>query len=133
MNTTELIPVFENAFPFWNDISEHDRQTFLNSSYSIKFSRGSTVHDGGECTGVILVKTGSLRLYLLSDEGKEVTLYRLFPGDTCILSASCVLDTITFDVFIDAEEDSDCVVVGGCSYETLQTVCPRRRYLPSRP
>ena len=119
MNTTELIPVFENAFPFWNDISEHDRQTFLNSSYSIKFSRGSTVHDGGECTGVILVKTGSLRLYLLSDEGKEVTLYRLFPGDTCILSASCVLHTITFDVLIDAEEDSECVVVGGCAYEGL--------------
>ena len=115
----ELIPVFENAFPFWNDISESDRQTFLRSSYSVKFSRGSTVHDGGECTGVILIKSGSLRLYMLSDEGKEVTLYRLFPGDTCILSASCVLHTLTFDVMIDAEEDSECIVVGGCAYEGL--------------
>ena len=115
----ELIHVFEDAFPFWNEISESDRQTFLRSSYSVKFSRGSTVHDGGECTGVILIKSGSLRLYMLSDEGKEVTLYRLFPGDTCILSASCVLHTLTFDVMIDAEEDSECIVVGGCAYEGL--------------
>ena len=117
MNETNLTEVFERAFPFWDSLSEWDRTTFLRSSFETKFYRGQNVHDGGECTGVILVKTGSLRLYLLSDEGKEVTLYRLFPGDMCILSASCVLDTLTFDVIIDAEEDSECVIVGGCAYE----------------
>lgn len=119
MENTELIQLFDDAFPFWNDISEADRSTFLRSSMQVKFHRGATVHDGGECTGVILIKSGVLRLYILSDDGKEVTLYRLFPGEMCILSASCVLDTITFDVFIDAEEDSECVVVGGCAYEGL--------------
>ena len=113
----KLTEVFEKAFPFWEGLSEWDKTTFLRSSFETKFYRGQNVHDGGECTGVILVKSGSLRLYLLSDEGKEVTLYRLFPGDMCILSASCVLDTLTFDVIIDAEEDSECVVVGGCAYE----------------
>ncbi len=117
MNEQELIKVFENAFPFWEGLSQWDKDTFIHSSHAVKYRRGTNVHDGGECTGVILIKSGSLRLYLLSDEGKEVTLYRLFPGDTCILSASCVLDSITFDVFIDAEEDSECVVVGGCAYE----------------
>ena len=117
MNEKELIQVFEEAFPFWEGLSQWDKDTFLRSSFVTKFYRGQNVHDGGECTGVILVKSGSLRLYLLSDEGKEVTLYRLFPGDTCILSASCVLETLTFDVIIDAEEDSECVVVGGCAYE----------------
>ena len=119
MENTELIQLFDDTFPFWNDISEADRSTFLRSSMQVKFHRGATVHDGGECTGVILIKSGVLRLYMLSDDGKEVTLYRLFPGEMCILSASCVLDTITFDVFIDAEEDSECVVVGGCAYEGL--------------
>ena len=112
-----LVSIFEDAFPFWNNLSDRDKETFLRSSFEMKFERGTNIHDGGECTGVILVKSGSLRLYLLSEEGKEVTLYRLFPGDTCILSASCVLNTITFDVLIDAEEDSECVVVGGCAYE----------------
>lgn len=117
MENKELISLFESAFPFWNSLSEWDQKTFVLSSYEVKYNRGMNVHDGGECTGVILVKSGCLRLYLLSDEGKEVTLYRLFAGEMCILSASCVLDNLTFDVFIDAEEDSECVVVGGCAYE----------------
>ena len=117
MNETELTELFEKAFPFWEGLTDWDRNTFLHSSQKVKFSKGATVHDGGECTGVILIKSGVLRLYLLSDEGKEVTLYRLFPGEMCIFSASCVLDSITFDGFIDAEGDSECVVVGGCAYE----------------
>ena len=117
MQTQELTELFEEAFPFWESLSQHDKDTFLRSSMKFEYKRGYNIHNGNNCTGVILVKTGSLRLYMLSDEGKEITLYRLFPGDTCILSASCVLHTITFDVFIDAEEDSECVVVGGCAYE----------------
>jgi CRP/FNR family transcriptional regulator len=116
---TELKNLFSNAFPFWDELSEWDRNTFVTSSQTLNFPRGTTVHDGGECTGVILIKSGSLRLYLLSDEGKEITLYRLFPGDMCIFSASCVLETVTFDVFVDSEENSDCVVIGGCIIEDL--------------
>ena len=119
MENNELFDLFSSVFPFWDNIKDYDRETFVKSSQTIDFRAGTNIHDGGECTGVIIVKSGVLRLYLLSDEGKEVTLYRLFPGDTCILSASCVLHNITFDVFIDAEEDSRCVVVGGCAYEGL--------------
>ena len=119
MQTQDFTELFEQAFPFWDKLSQHDKDTFLRSSMLFEYKRGRTIHDGGECTGVILVKTGCLRLYMLSDDGKEITLYRLFPGDTCILSASCVLHTLTFDVLIDAEEDSECVVVGGCAYEGL--------------
>ena len=117
METKELTSLFEQAFPFWDELSQWDKDTFLKSSISASFKRGMNIHDGGECTGVILIKSGILRLYMLSDEGKEVTLYRLFPGEMCIFSASCVLENITFDVLIDAEEDSECVVVGGCAYE----------------
>lgn len=116
---TELRELYSQAFPFWDHISDWDRETFVRSSQTVKYYRGANIHDGGECTGVIIVKSGLLRLYMLSDEGKEVTLYRLFPGDICIFSASCVLESITFDVKVDAEEDSECVVVGGCAYEGL--------------
>ena len=124
MNNDNLIELFEKTFPFWNKMSQTDRDTFIRSSHRLKFEKGTNIHDGNNCTGVILVKTGSLRLYLLSEDGKEITLYRLFPGDMCILSASCVLDTITFDVFVDSEEDSECVVVGGCAYEDLSRRLP---------
>ncbi len=120
----ELIELFEKTFPFWKNMSKEDKETFIRSSQQIHFKKGTNIHDGNECTGVILIKSGSLRLYLLSEEGKEITLYRLFPGDMCILSASCVLETITFDVFIDSEENSECIVVGGCAYEDLSKRMP---------
>ena len=119
MDELELIELFKNAFPFWNNMSDEDKSTFIRSSQRVCFKKGFNVHDGNSCTGVILVRSGSLRLYMLSEEGKEMTLYRLFAGDMCVLSASCVLRQITFDVFVDAEESSECVVVGGCAYEDL--------------
>ena len=119
MDRNELTELFENTFPFWKNLSENDRDTLCRSSQKVSFDKGTTIHNGTNCTGVILIKTGSLRLYILSEDGKEITLYRLFPGDMSIFSASCVLDTITFDVYIDAEENSDCIVVGGCALEDM--------------
>ena len=124
MNRAELDELFRENFPFWDSISDTDRETFFNSSQYVKFDRGTNIHDGNRCTGVILIKKGSLRLYILSEDGKEITLYRLFPGEMCMLSASCALSAITFDVFVDAEEDSECVVVGGCAYAGLAQRIP---------
>ncbi len=119
MEKNQLIELFEKVFPFWNKMSEIDKETFCRTSHHVTFKKGTNVHNGNECTGVILVKSGSLRLYMLSEDGKEITLYRIFPGEMCMLSASCVLDSITFDVYVDSEENSECVVVGGCAYEDL--------------
>ena len=65
------------------------------------------------------MKSGCLRVYLLSETGKEVTLYRLNPGDICMLSASCVLQSITFDVFVDAEEDSECLILSSSAFSAV--------------
>ena len=119
MKETELTALFKESFPFWDKLSPEDKENLEASSYRVKFRSGTNIHDGNECTGIILIKTGSLRLYILSEDGKEITLYRLFHGDMCMLSASCVLNAITFDVYIDCEEDSECVIVGGCAFEEL--------------
>ena len=123
MEKDALISLFKDNFPFWDSLSDKDKDTFINSSQHISFKKGTNIHNGNYCTGIILIKTGSLRLYILSDEGKEITLYRLFPCEMCMLSASCVLNNITFDVFVDSEENSDCVVVGGCAYAALAERC----------
>ncbi len=127
MDEKELVALFQKTFPFWEKMSEMDRATFVRSSHAVRFAKGTNIHNGNECTGVILVKSGALRLYMLSDDGKEITLHRLFPGDMCILSASCVFHTITFDVFVDSEENSECVVVGGCAYEDLSRRLPEAK------
>lgn len=71
------------------------------------------------CVGVLLVRKGSLRAYLLSEEGKEVTLFHLGVNDICMFSASCVLASINFDVFIDAEEDTDALVISANAFSTV--------------
>jgi len=111
--------IYRQYFPFWDSLSGGDRETFCRSSVQMHYPKGTAVHDGSECTGVIIVRRGCLRVYILSEEGKEITLYRLYPRDICIMSASCVLKTITFDVFVSAEEDSECCVVGGCAFSDI--------------
>lgn len=124
MNGNGHIELFKTVFPFWERLSAEDRETLCRTAQSVRFKKGTNIHDGNECTGVILVRTGSLRLYILSEDGKEITLYRIFAGEMCMLSASCVLDTITFDVFVDCEENSECVVIGGCIIEDLSRRIP---------
>ncbi len=62
-------------------------------------------HDA-TCDGLMKVKQGRLRVYMQSDEGKEITLYRLYPGDTCVMSASCLLHQMNVDFLIEAEVET---------------------------
>ena len=113
-----------HTLPFFDSLCEADREALLASAISVHFHKGETVHDGTRCTGVLLVKKGALRVYMLSEEGREVTLYRLFEGDLCILSASCALNNITFDVIVDAEEDTELTVIGGCAFAEIAERIP---------
>ena len=111
--------ILHAGLPFWDKLDDTSKENLLRTSQRVTFERGNTIHNGNECTGVILILSGSLRIYMISEEGKEITLYRLFAGDVCVLSASCVLDAITFDVFVDAEEKSECLIIGGCAFAEL--------------
>ena len=111
--------LLKTLLPFWDDIEETDRSIICENTVFRSFAAGENIHSGGECSGVIFVRSGCLRVYILSENGKDITLYRLFPGDMCMLSASCVLESITFDVTIDAEEDSECIIIGGTVFNTL--------------
>lgn len=108
--------IFRSSFPFWDSLTEKDKTDLMNGAGCAEFEKGRRIHDGTVCTGIIFVKTGCLRVYILSEEGKEITLYRIFPGDVCVLSASCVLDSITFDVHVDAEENSRCCIINPSSF-----------------
>ena len=111
--------IYRESFPFWEKLSYTDREYICQNSYGITYPKGKNIHDGGECSGVIIVRSGSLRLYIMSEEGKDITLYRLHKGDLCMLSASCVLSAITFEVFVDAEEDSECCVISGPAFAVV--------------
>ncbi len=119
MDKLEYYEIFKDIFPFWSEISESDRQFICDNTHAYSYGKGVNIHDSTECSGVILVRRGTLRLYMMSDEGKDITLYRLHEGDMCMLSASCVLNSITFDVFVDSEDDSECLIVSGYAFKAI--------------
>ena len=71
------------------------------------------------CALPILLRSGQLRAYLLSEDGRDVTLYRLFGGEVCILSASCVMDAVNIDLYIDAEEDTEALCISAGIFRQL--------------
>ena len=82
---------------FWDHLNENEKELLKQNATLQTYAKGITMHRGSDdCLGVVLVRKGQLRTYMLSPDGRDITLYRLFAGDVCILSASCVLETITF-------------------------------------
>lgn len=118
---------YKKIFPFWNTLTEKERDDLCRHSMAQTYPKGADIHDGSECSGVFFIRSGCLRVYIMSEEGKEITLYRLHSGDMCMLSASCVLRSITFDVFIDAEEDSECYVISGPAFAAVSENNPEIR------
>lgn len=110
---------FASYFPIWNKLNEQEQALLKNSVYEKNIKAGTLVKSGGDCLGLMLVKSGQLRAYVQSDDGKEVTLYRLLSRDMCLFSASCMMKNIQFDVSISAEKDTSVWVIPLDVYENL--------------
>lgn len=107
-------------YPFGSELSEDQCARFEKSTVKRKYSAGETVHQPmSRCEGMVYVVEGSLRIYILSDDGREISLYRLKKGELCVLSASCVIEAISFDVFIEAETDTELLLTDAGTLRSL--------------
>lgn len=112
MRMKEEIKEILEKMSFWNHLQESGKESLVQNSKIIEYHAGDGVYSGGtQCLGMMTVLDGILRTYLLSDEGKEVTIYRLREGDVCVLAASCMLSAITFDVEMEAQTDTRILLV----------------------
>lgn len=120
MKKQDKIEQLKPFFDFWDKLDQTTIDYVCENTYEITYEPGQKIHNGDcQCVGVIFVKSGVLRVYLMSDEGKEVTLYREEAGDVCILSASCVLSEITFDAHIDCEKQTNALVLSAEAFSVL--------------
>lgn len=111
---------FENFFPFWSKLSQDEQKALSQSAKEREYKKGCIVSgDKIQCTGLLTVVSGQLRAYVITDEGKEITLYRLFERDICLFSASCMLNSIQFDIMIEALEDTKVYVIPADVYKRL--------------
>lgn len=103
---------YEKLFPFWPQLTDLEKNVIENAVYVEKFDKGMLMHrTDGSCKGLMTVLNGQLRIYILSEEGREITLFRVNTEEVCVLSASCLMDAITFDVLIEATEDTEVLVL----------------------
>ena len=104
--------MYQNLFPFWSKLTENEKEVIKNAAYTEKYNKGMLMHRTEDsCKGLMTVLDGQLRTYILSEEGREVTLFRVNAEEVCVLSASCLMDSITFDVLIEATEDTEVLVI----------------------
>ena len=111
---------FVNYFPVWGKLTPAQQSRILGSVMSRTVKKGTVIHNGSEaCTGLLLIKSGQLRAYILSEEGREITIYRLFDRDMCLFSASCMLRSIQFEVVIEAEKDTELWIIPSEVYKGI--------------
>ena len=107
-------------FPFWALLTGSQKEALLRAAVSRSVKKGTVLHNGSaDCLGLLAVRSGQLRAYILSSEGREVTIYRLFERDACLFSASCMMRNIQFDVTIEAEKDSEVWIIPSEVYRAL--------------
>ena len=106
--------------PFWEKLNEEQRKKLRTNTSEHIVEKGQILYHGKcDCMGVLFVRKGGLRVFLLSEDGREVTLYRLREGESCMLSASCVLESITCSVFIQAEEKTQFCQIQSEAFESV--------------
>ena len=111
---------FSRYIPFWDKLSEQQKERVTGVIEFRKVSRGTHIHDSSaDCLGLVMVRTGQLRAYILSPDGREITIGRLFDYDTSLLSASCVMPDMQLNVMIEAEKDSEFWSIPACLFKNL--------------
>ena len=111
---------FSSYFPIWDKLTTAQQQLLERNAFSRKAAKGTVIHNGSAfCTGLLLVESGQLRAYILSEEGREITIYRLLERDICLFSASCIMNSVQFDITIEAEKDTAFRVIQADIYKQL--------------
>ncbi len=111
---------FKDYLPFWKKLTPSQQLQIQEEITFHKLKKGSLIYNGSqECLGLMLIHSGRLRAFLLSQEGREITLYRLLEQDICLFSASCILHSIQFDISIEAEKDTEFWLIPSKLYKKI--------------
>ncbi len=116
MNYLTYLPVFDK-------LPKEQQDLLTSASQTRKFQKGELIHTGSNhCTGLILVLSGQIRAFTISNDGREITMYRLFERDICLFSASCMMNSIQFDITISAEKDTEVLIIPTDIYKSVMEI-----------
>lgn len=111
---------FCSYFPVWDKLTPVQQESMRQVVEFHKVKKGTHIHDSSaDCLGLIMVRSGQLRAYILSEDGREITIGRLLAYDTSLLSASCVMPDLQLNLMIEAEKDSEFWSIPACLFKNL--------------
>lgn len=114
------VDFLRDTLSFWKDITEEQRGIMLQNIVKKQFVTGESMHGNSDnCSGLFLIHGGQVRAYIVSESGKEITLYRLFDRDVCIFSASCIMKNISFDIYVEVEKDTEAYLIPTPAFRKL--------------
>ncbi len=109
-----------NKLEFWNKLTSKEQNELNRNSVIKEYKKGGIIHsENNECLGMMIVIQGEIRTCIVSEEGKEITLFKLSEDDVCVLSADCVISQITFDTLMIAEKDCKVILINVSYFNEL--------------
>lgn len=108
------------AFPFFSQLSPAGQQLMRDSVSSSRISPGELLlTEGSECQALLLVERGGIRVYKLASSGREITLYHVDPGESCVLGTSCVINSSGYPALAMATSQVDALAVPAALFRKL--------------
>jgi len=112
--------VYSQYLPFWDKLTQEQQNRIADVIEFRTVKKGTIIHDSSaECLGFVIIQSGQLRSFILSEDGREITISRLFEYDNSLLSASCVMPDMQFNVMIEAEKDSEFWSIPACLFKNI--------------
>ncbi len=113
---------FTRSFPAFQKIPSPLMEEMLSSSAMQTIPSGARIYaEGDACSAIAFVLSGGIRVYKIGETGREITLYEIGPGETCILNASCILAHTSYPANAIAVSDVDVLLVPSLAFRRLVT------------
>lgn len=130
-------PVVSELFDIYPDLAVDARPQWLGilaKARKIELPADATLLSAGDkCTDLMLLLEGNLRIYQLAEDGREMTLYRINPGDICLMSLSSLIHNQPFKANAKSETGISALLISAAEFHRAMGVSPafRQRILSS--
>lgn len=112
LNRDSLLQTLFSTFEFFAQLSNREQENFLFQAKLVTLRQGQFIClEGDSCQHLPLILSGSVRIYKIGESGREITLYRLEKGDSCIMTASCILSQNSFPAIGVTENNVEAIMI----------------------
>lgn len=116
MNVNEFEEKFATMFPFWDKLTSEEKQSVANAHSIRRFPKGSLIDS---CYGFLGVMSGEIKVYVVSEEGREITLYKAEAGECGVMATQKAIKGADVEMSIMATKDCELLLIGAATYSRL--------------